>query len=179
MPRSSFHESTAALSFSSILSNSRSGKGYHAAQTLVDCQELELGPLGVTTYIPEPAGRRKWTDKSAEEKSAVLNNRARTRRDYGKQLQRLRSERVERSFAHVCDTGGGRRTWVRGLENVRKLHLIKAAAHNLGLILRKLLGAGKPRAYAAFLRLLQAIQNPHVTLHTLLSRVGGRQLATW
>jgi transposase len=152
-------------------------KGYHAAQTLLDCQELELGPLGVTTYIPEPAGQRKWTDKSEEEKSAVLNNRARTRRDYGKQLQRLRSERVERSFAHVCDTGGGRRTWVRGLENVRKLHLIKAAAHNLGLILRKLLGAGKPRAYAAFLRLLQAIQNAQVTLHTLLCRNGGRQLS--
>ena len=152
-------------------------KGYHAAQTLIDCQELELGPLGVTTYIPEPAGRRKWTDKSEEEKSAVLNNRARTQRDYGKQLQRLRSERVERSFAHVCDTGGGRRAWVRGLENVRKLHLIKAAAHNLGLILRKLLGAGKPRAYAALLRLLQSLQNAPLTSHTILCRIASPKLS--
>jgi transposase len=151
-------------------------KGYHAAQTLVDCRELE--PLGVTTYIPEPAGRRKWTDKSQDEKSAVLNNRSRTRRDYGKKLQRLRSERVERSFAHVCDTGGGRRTWVRGLDNVRKLHLVKAAAHNLGLILRKLLGAGKPRAFAAFLPLLQALQNAQVTILTLLCRTERHQLSS-
>ena len=153
-------------------------KGYHAAQTLVDCGELELGPLGVTTYIPEPAGRRKWTDKSEEEKSAVLNNRARTRRDYGKRLQRLRSERVERSFAHVCDAGGGRRAWVRGLENVRKLYLIKAAAHNLGLILRKLLGAGKPRAYAAFLRLLHSFHNAQITILALVCRIGRRKLST-
>ena len=153
-------------------------KGYHAAQTLVDCGELELGPLGVTTYIPEPAGRRKWTDKSEEEKSAVLNNRARTRRDYGKRLQRLRSERVERSFAHVCDAGGGRRAWVRGLENVRKLYLIKAAAHNLGLILRKLLGAGKPRAYAAFLRLLHSLHNAQITILALVCRIGRRKLST-
>lgn len=117
-------------------------KGYHAAQTLVQCEEL-----GVKTYIPEPIGTRKWTDKSAETKAAVLNNRARSRRDYGRRLQRRRSERVERSFAHVCDTGGGRRAWVRGLANVRKLYLLRAAAHNLGLILRKLLGAGKPRAF--------------------------------
>jgi transposase len=153
-------------------------KGYHAAQTLVDCGELELGPLGVTTYIPEPAGRRKWNDKSEEEKSAVLNNRARTRRDYGKRLQRLRSERVERSFAHVCDAGGGRRAGVRGLENVRKLYLIKAAAHNLGLILRKLLGAGKPRAYAAFLRLLHSLHNAQITILALVCRIGRRKLST-
>jgi transposase len=155
---------------------SRRTRDNHAAQTLVDCRELE--PLGVTTYIPEPAGRRKWTDKSEDEKSAVLNNRSRTRRDYGKKLQRLRSERVERSFAHVCDTGGGRRTWVRGLDNVRKLHLVKAAAHNLGLILRKLLGAGKPRAFAAFSPLLQSLQHTQVTIQTLLRRTERHQLSS-
>ncbi|MFG0332401.1 MAG: hypothetical protein ACF8TS_03470, partial [Maioricimonas sp. JB049] len=31
---------------------------------------------------------------------------------------RLRSELVERTFAHVCDTGGSRRTWLRALGNV-------------------------------------------------------------
>ena len=50
----------------------------------------------------------------------------------GKRLRRLRSERVERSFAHVCDTGGSRRTWIRRLEEVTKRYLIAAAAHNLG-----------------------------------------------
>jgi transposase len=61
-------------------------------------------------------------------------------------LQKLRSERVERSFAHVCDTGGARRTRLRGIEKVKKRYLLVAAAHNLAIVLRKLLGAGKPRA---------------------------------
>jgi hypothetical protein len=144
-------------------------KGYHAADTLVECQELDL--LGVKTYIPEPALRRRWTDKTEEQKAAVLGNRARTQRAYGKRLQRKRSELVERSFAHVCDTGGGRRSWLRGLTNVRKRHLIAAAAHNLGLILRKLLGAGKPRAYDALLRVLEALYFAQVTLRQILSNL--------
>jgi transposase len=90
-----------------VIEKAAADKGYHATDTLVACQELDL--VGVKTYIPEPAGRRRWTDKTAEEKAAVLQNRARTERAYGKRLQRKRSELVERSFAHVCDTGGGRR----------------------------------------------------------------------
>jgi len=142
-------------------------KGYHAADTLVACQEFDL--LGLKTYIPEPRGRRRWTDKTEEQQAAVLGNRARTRRTYGKQLQRLRSELVERSFAHVCDTGGGRRSWLRGLTNVRKRHLLAAAAHNLGLVLRKLLGAGKPRAYDDLLRVLESLYLAQLTLPAMLS----------
>jgi transposase len=141
-------------------------KGYHAIETLVACQELDL--VGVKTYIPEPAGKRRWADKTEEEKAAVLNNRARTKRAYGKRLQRKRSELVERSFAHVCDTGGGRHSWLRGVENVRKRHLLLAAAHNLGLILRKLLGAGKPRAFWALWQLLRLFQNVLLTLRAIL-----------
>ena len=131
-------------------------KGYHAAETIVNCGEL--GVLGVKTYIPEPHSPhgRRWTDKPAEQQRAVYANRRRTQSEYGKGLQRRRSEVVERSFAHLCDTGGGRRTLVRGIENVRKKHMILAAAHNLGLILRKLLGAGKPKALADLLDLLRA-----------------------
>ena len=39
-----------------------------------------------------------------------------------------------------------RRTWLRKLVDVTKRYLIAAAAHNLGRILRKLFGVGKPRA---------------------------------
>ena len=76
---------------------------------------------------------------------AVVNNRRRTRRAKSRKLQRLRSERVERSFAHVCDSGGTRRSWLRGLADVTKRYLIAVAAHNLGRVLRKLFGIGKPR----------------------------------
>lgn len=117
-------------------------KGYHAAET------LELSEhLGVRTYIPEPQRKheRNWTDKPAGFQQAVYNNRRRMRRPKGRQMQRRRSEVCERTFAHICDSGGARRTWLRGLANVTKRYLIAAAAHNLGRILRKLLGIGKPK----------------------------------
>ena len=46
----------------------------------------------------------------------------------------------------MCDTGGMRRSWLRGVAKVTKRYLIAAAAHNLGRILRKLFGIGKPKA---------------------------------
>jgi transposase len=118
-------------------------KGYHAADTLELCEFV-----GVRTYVPEPKRKheRQWTDKPAEFQRAVYNNRRRMRRKKGKQLQRTRSEFCERTFAHICDSGGARRTWLRGLLNVTKRYLIAAAAHNLGRILRKLFGIGKPKS---------------------------------
>src|SRR5205085_903407 len=83
---------------------------------------------------------------SAAERRAVRLNRQRARRAHGRRLQRLRSERVERSFAHVCDTGGARRSWLRGFGNVTKRYLVHVAAHNLAVVLRALFGVGKPRA---------------------------------
>ena len=61
-------------------------------------------------------------------------------------MQRTRSELVERTFAHMCETGGACRTWLRGLEKVRKRWLIHAAARNLGLIMRTLFGVGTARS---------------------------------
>lgn len=129
-------------------------KGYHKAETLAECELLS--GTGVKTYIPEPDSKyeRVWTDKPEAQQRAVYGNRRRTQRAYGKRLQRRRSEVVERSFAHVCDTGGARRSWLKGLDNVRKRYSVQAAAHNLGLILRKLLGTGKPREFAALTGLL-------------------------
>ena len=121
-------------------------KGYHATDT------LELADwLNIRTYIPEPKrkGNRKWQGVPEEKHRAVINNRRRTRGDRSKRLQRLRSERVERSFAHVCDTGGARRSWLRGIEKVQKRYLIAMAAHNLGLIMRKAFGIGTPRSLQA------------------------------
>jgi len=131
-------------------------KGYHSAQGLSDmAEETEF-----RTYIPEPklpeGKHHRWTDKPESYQEAVYGNRRRTKGDRGKQLQRLRSEMVERTFAHMCETGGARRTWLRGLESVNKRYLLSAAAHNLGLMMRKLFGMGTPRglqgAVGAFLR---------------------------
>jgi transposase len=121
-------------------------KGYHATDT------LELADwLHIRTYVPEPnrKGNRNWQDVPEEKRRAVINNRRRTRGARSKRLQRLRSERVERSFAHVCDTGGARRSWLCGIEKVQKRYLIAAVARNLGLIMRKVFGIGTPRGLQA------------------------------
>jgi transposase len=139
-------------------------RGYHSAAVLELCQSL-----GLRTYIPEPKQPhdRTWADKPDAHRRAVECNRRRTRRAKGRRLQRLRSERVERSFAHVCDTGGARRSWIRGLAEVTKRYLITVAAHNLGRILRKLFGVGKPRALGGRAQLIALLQ----TLITLLRLV--------
>lgn len=118
-------------------------KGYHANETIELCESV-----GLRTYIPELklTHERTWTDKPVEFQRAVYENRRRMKRAKGKRLGRLRSERVERSFAHVCDTGGMRRSWLKGLVDVTKRYLIAVAGHNLGRILRKLFGIGKPKA---------------------------------
>jgi transposase len=118
-------------------------KGYHKAEALAD-----FAQINVRTYIPEAQReqRRRWADKPPGWERAYRNNRRRTRGARGKRLQKLRSEYAERSFAHVCDSGGARRSWLRGLAEVSKRYLMQAAAHNLGVLLRRLFGIGKPRA---------------------------------
>ena len=117
-------------------------KGYHAGHTLELCESVQL-----RTYIPEPRRPHgsRWTDKPAEVKHAVLANRRRIKRDTSKRWQRLRSELCERTFAHICNRGGMRRSWLKGVAKVAKRYLIAAAAHNLARILFKLLGIGKPK----------------------------------
>lgn len=126
-------------------------KGYHAADRLATLEQH----TPYRTYIPEPvrAQKRRWRDRSLEQRSAIYANRRRMKGDRGKRLQRLRSEFVERTFAHVCETGGARRTWLHGIEKVRKRYLIAAAAHNLGLLMRVLFKMGTPRGLQAFVDL--------------------------
>jgi hypothetical protein len=134
-------------------------KGYYSTDNLVWCEAV-----GVRSYIPERESRwhRKWIDKPSERKHAVYGNRRRVKGDRGKRLGKLRSEFVERSFAHVCRTGGARRSWLRGLEGVTKRYLMCVAGRNLGVIMRSLFGMGKPKTLQAegaggFLLILAAI----------------------
>src|SRR5690606_17411780 len=103
-----------------------------------------LGEREIRTYVAQRRDKRKrrWDDKPDGWQEAVYENRRGTGGAKGKQLQRRRAEVVERSFAHVCTTGGGRRTWIRGMAEVGKRYLVNVMAHNLGVILRKLIGVG-------------------------------------
>lgn len=142
-------------------------KGYHSTDQLELCQWL-----GLRTYIPEPKSphKRKLKKLGKKKRQALLNNRKRTKRRKSKELQRKRSERVERSFAHMCDTGGARRTWLHGLDKVQKRFLITAVARNLGLLMRKLFGMGTPRGLQTdgghfhFLQLARLYLRHHIRL---------------
>jgi transposase len=118
-------------------------KGYHSGETLVMLKNAE-----VRTYIPEKKqkGQRHW-DGKGEQQQAVYANRLRVDGSYGKRLLRKRGELIERSFAHCYDTGGMRRTHLRGHRNILKRLLIHVGAFNLSLIFRSLLGSGTPREY--------------------------------
>jgi transposase len=117
-------------------------KGYHSGSVLSELHREEM-----RSYIPEPErGRRKWQGKEkAAEQQRVYANRRRVRGERSKRLQKLRSELGERSFAHLYETGGMRRLHLRGRHNILKRLLVHGAAFNLSLILRKVLGVGKPR----------------------------------
>jgi transposase len=116
-------------------------KGYHSGAVVKRLKSYE-----VRSYIPEKKqkGRRHWQGQRGEQQ-AVYENRRRARGEYGKSLLRRRGELIERSFAHCYETGGLRRCYLRGRENILKRQLIHVGAFNLSLILRKLLGAGTPR----------------------------------
>lgn len=155
-----------------VIEETVADKGYHKAATLA-----EAGEIGLRTYIPEPrvqGGKRRWKKKPPEWKDAVYANRRRVRGKRSKKLQRQRSERVERSFAHTCESGGGRRAWLRGLENVDRRHLMQALARNLSLLVRHLFGVGTPRGLqgAGTLALAGAAATLLATL-ALMCRRGG------
>ena len=115
-------------------------KGYHSDRTLVELEEQ-----GLRSYLSEPdRGRRKWKD-NIDAQQAVYANRRRIRGERGKRLHRLRGELIERPFAHLYETGGMRRTHLRGHPNILKRLLIHAAGFNLGLVMRALIGVGTPR----------------------------------
>jgi transposase len=119
-------------------------KGYHKAETLSTFADLDT-----RTYIPEPDRQPyDWSKHPPEHRRATEANRRRTQgaeSDRSKRLQKKRSELAERSFAHVCETGGARRTWLRGKLSINKRYLVQVAGYNLGLLMRKLFGVGKPR----------------------------------
>jgi transposase len=115
-------------------------KGYHSNETMTDYREI-----GIRSYVAEPQrGRRQWEGQTAA-RDAVYANRRRIRGKRGKELMRKRGELIERSFAHCYETGGMRRTHLRGHHNILKRLLVHVAGFNLSLVLRQLLPRGTPR----------------------------------
>lgn len=120
-------------------------KGYHARAVLKD---LDGGPWKTRIAEPRPSnGYLRWHGDD-DARAAVYANRSRLKSGVGKDAMRKRGEIVERSFAHVLERGGMRRTWLRGRENVHKRYLIHVAGYNLGILMRALFGTGTPKEMA-------------------------------
>ena len=142
-------------------------KGYHSKQTVLDVQLL-----GLRSYISEPdRGRQHWIDQHAE-RDAVYANRRRIEGERGQRLMRQRGELLERPNALLYETGGMRRTHLRGHGNILKRLLVHVAACNLGLWMRTLTGIGTPRglqgclsAIMAFFFSLWVLLRDRVTAH--------------
>ena len=115
-------------------------KGYYSDATLE-----RLAAAGQEAHIPEiDRGERKWEGRE-ELEQLVAENRERVSSAEGKQLQKLRTEKVERSMAHMYETGAMRRLHLRGRENILKRLLVHASGFNLGVLMRAATGIGTPR----------------------------------
>jgi hypothetical protein len=119
-------------------------KGYHAPDELSQLQRE-----GIRTVISDPVKNRNLTKLSPDEVKAVLAARRSAGSESGKQLLKKRGMHLERSFAHVLDAGGARRTTLRGLENLNKRHKASAAIYNLSQLMRAIWGVGTPKQWVA------------------------------
>jgi hypothetical protein len=125
-----------------------------------------------TRMAPRRWWRTRDTDASGKDdidaKLAVYSNRRRIRGDRGQRLLSMRGERIERSFAHLYETGGMRRKHLRGHDNIRKRVLIHAGAINLVLLRGPSSGGARREACRASFRCFPCSLLPSVTLVKLL-----------
>ena len=122
-------------------------KGYHAVP--------EMGPLqaeGIRTVISDPVKHRKLENLSPAEAHVVRSAKRSAQSKSGKGWLQQRGMHLERTFAHILDAGGARRTTLRGLANRNKRFKLAAAIYNLSQLMRKLHGVGTPKQWAAGVR---------------------------
>jgi transposase len=124
-------------------------KGYHAPDEMSRLQEE-----GIRTVISDPVKHRDLDKLSPEAAKAVRAAKRSARSESGKQLLKQRGQHLERSFAHVLDAGGARRTTLRGLENLNKRFKVSAAIYNLSQLMRAIWGVGTPKQWAAGVKTL-------------------------
>src|SRR5437868_4633900 len=117
-----------------------SDKGYYAVNELQALQQEDI-----RTVIADPIDNRRLDKLEPDEKKVVQAARRSVKSKSGKDLLRRRGMHIERSFAHILDCGGMRRTTLRGWENLNKRYKLAAAFYNLSQLMRKIFGFGTPK----------------------------------
>ena len=119
-------------------------KGYHSA---AEIEKIEGS--GIAANIPDRVQNRNLANLSEATRAAVQRCARFVKSTVGKDLLRKRGMHIERSFAHILDSGGMRRVTLRGRENIQKRYSIAALGYNLSLIMLTFFGAGTPKQHAA------------------------------
>ena len=104
----------------------------------------------IRTVMGDPHETRRNKDKQCKVTRQTLHRaNSAVKSKSGKALLRKRGEHLERSFAHVLDHGGLRRTTLRGIKNLTKRQIAAAMIYDLSLLMRKVFGFGTPKQWAA------------------------------
>jgi len=119
-------------------------KGYYALSELEAMQQEQI-----KTIIADPINNRRLDKLPAERRQTIKAALRSVKSKYGQELLRRRGMHIERSFAHILDCGGMRRTTLRGWENLNKRFKLAAAVYNLSQLMRKLFGFGTPKQLEA------------------------------
>jgi transposase len=119
-------------------------KGYYCVAELEAIQES-----AIKTVISDPVANRHLEKLEPAPQAVVRRARRAVKSKYGKALLRRRGMHIERSFAHILDSGGMRRATLRGQENLDKRYKIAAATYNLSQLMRYLFGVGTAKQAAA------------------------------
>jgi transposase len=137
-------------------------KGYYCVAELEAIQESRI-----KTVISDPLRNRRLDKLNPGQRAVVRRARRSTKSGYGKALLRRRGMHIERSFAHILDSGGMRRATLRGQRNLDKRYKIAAATYNLSQLMRHLFGIGTCKQAAA--RLASALKGLLIAIHRLLT----------
>jgi transposase len=103
---------------------------------------VALHTAKIRTAIADPRPTRRLDKLPDDQRQALRTAQQTCRSKSGRWLMRHRGEFAERSFVHVLDYGGARRTTLRGRENILKRYLVQTACFNLALLLRETTGLG-------------------------------------
>ncbi len=142
-------------------------KGYHKNEELAKLVEAGLHPI-----IAEPKGRQVPKRNKGQAK-AFEANRDNRQSEHGRELLRRRGEKVERSFRHLLDHGGARRTTLSGHLKIAKRMLVTAFGFNLSIHSWHVHGVGTAKQCAAGNRNKEALGGLLFGLDALFGAVGG------
>src|SRR5436190_10291409 len=127
----SINRATGEKSDTLTVNSITSDKGHYGVPEL-----QALQPENIRTVIADPIENRRLDKLEPEQRKAVLAARRSTKSKSGKERLRRRGMHIERSFAHILDCGGMRRTTLRGWENLNKRFKLAAAIYNLSQLMR-------------------------------------------